>query len=68
MANLTTTEIKRLVAVIRDQLERRADPVYREKIAKLVPTEIEIIGVRVTVIRTLVKEFRARRQIFRALP
>jgi len=58
MPKPTATEIKRLAAVIRDQLERHADAVYREKIAKLVPTEIEIIGVRVPVIRTLVKEFR----------
>ena len=44
--------------MIRATLAAHADPAYREKIAKLVPTEIEIIGVRVPVIRTLVKSFR----------
>ena len=42
----------------RANLAARADPAYREKITKLVSTEIEIIGVRVPVIRTLVRSFR----------
>lgn len=48
---------EQLAANVRATLVDNADPVYREKIAKLVPTEVEIIGVRVPVIRTLVKSF-----------
>ena len=59
MAEPTPTEIKRLAVTIRDRLERQADQDYRKKISKLVPTEIEIIGVRVPTIRALAKEFRA---------
>ena len=58
MAEPTTKELKQLAANVRVRLDRHADSAYREKISKLVPTEIEIVGVRVPVIRTLVKEFR----------
>ena len=57
MAEPTTKELKQLAANVRVRLDRHADSAYREKISKLVPTEIEIVGVRVPVIRTLVKEF-----------
>ena len=60
MAKSSTSELTKLAGEVRDQLIRHADSDYREKIAKLVPTEIEIIGVRVPIIRALVKEFRGK--------
>ncbi|MDA0261616.1 MAG: DNA alkylation repair protein [Proteobacteria bacterium] len=59
MAILVMTEIEPLATIIRKRLNDNADPAYREKISKLVPTEIDIVGVRVPVIRTLVQAFRS---------
>ncbi len=58
MAESATRPTEALARDIRARLTAQADHDYRSKIVKLVPTEIEIVGVRVPVIRKLVKSFR----------
>lgn len=58
---LTSAQTASLRRAMRERLEAHVEPAYGAKIRELVPTRMEILGVRVPVIRAIARELLAER-------